>query len=132
MYTKLLARFGRQSKLDTRSRVEDILGVDLSSVPDRNVELTAILSLAFHSYVPGKYHGNLTVFRARHRTLNEVVFGSLDPRMGWSNFTTGEIYVKMVDGFHRNIHLPPYADSLASELRYCIEMESPNAQQNDL
>ena len=108
-------------ELERRMQAEEILNVDFDVLPDRNVELTRVNSGAFLHYEPKKYNGILTLFRARNRSINEVIFGSLDPRMGWGDLALGGVRIRMVDGFHRNIHLSPYVNSLASELRYCLE-----------
>jgi amino acid adenylation domain-containing protein len=113
----------RSPDLERRARVEAILETDLSRVPKRSVVLTQMHSKALRNYKPGKYGGTVTLFRARNRTINEVVFGSLDPKMGWGDFAEGGVNVILVDGFHRNIHLPPYVNSLAAELSYCLGME---------
>jgi thioesterase domain-containing protein len=52
--------------------------------------------------------------------------------MGWEEWAVGGVDVKLVDGFHRNIHLPPYVNSLATELNHCLEMESIKEQQHEL
>jgi thioesterase domain-containing protein len=104
---KLWAKVRRHPDLQRRARVQDILETDLDGVPTRIIELTEVHSQAFHSYVPSPYGGKITLFRARIRSFNEVVFGSLDPHMGWGSLAKGGVAVNLVDGFHRNVHLPP-------------------------
>jgi amino acid adenylation domain-containing protein len=118
--SKIRLKIKHQPDLQTRIRVQEILDTDLDLVPDRSVELTKIHAAAFERYVPGTYGGQVTVFRARNRSVNEVVFDSLDPTMGWDDFARGGVEVRLVDGFHRNIHLPPYVASLSSELKQCL------------
>lgn len=124
---KFFLKFNRNASSRQKISVEEILGTDLANVPGRNIELTKVHSLAFHQYKPKPYHGVVTLFRARNRSVNEVLFGSLDPKMGWEKLAMGGVQVRMVDGFHRNIHLPPYVKSLASELGCCLK-----ARENDL
>jgi aspartate racemase len=131
-FNKLGSKLKRQPEMEWQARVEEILDMDISTVPDRNVKLTQVHSRAFHKYEPHRYGGTVTLFRARHRSFNEVVFGSLDPKMGWEEWAVGGVDVKLVDGFHRNIHLPPYVNSLATELNHCLEMESIKEQQHEL
>jgi len=72
------------------------------------------------NYVPNLYNGVVTLYRARNRSINDVVFGSLNPEMGWGDLALGGVDVRLVDGFHRNIHLTPYVQSLASELNQSL------------
>jgi aspartate racemase len=118
--SKLWLKIKHQPDLQGRIRVQEILDTDLDQVPDRSVELTKIHSAALHRYVPGTYNGRVTVFRAHNRSFNEVIFGSLDPTMGWGDLAQGGVEVRIVDGFHRNIHLSPYVASLSSELKRCF------------
>jgi aspartate racemase len=124
MVTKARVKLQHRPDLEQRARVEEILDTDLSKVPNRNVELTQVHSRALHLYRPNRYGGIVTLFRANNRSFNEVVFGSLDPKMGWGSLAMGGVDVKIVDGFHRNIHLPPYVNSLAAELSHCLGMKS--------
>jgi amino acid adenylation domain-containing protein len=129
--SKLLSKIRRRPDLVHRVRLEDILETDISNVPDRNIELTQIHSIALHHYRPDRYCGTVTLFRARNRSFNDVVFGSMDQKMGWGNYAIGGVNVREVDGFHRNIHLPPYVKSLAAELNDCLEGESGNGRQEE-
>jgi thioesterase domain-containing protein/acyl carrier protein len=121
---RLRAKLQRREDLQKRARVEEILEMDLSLVPDRSVELTQIHSRALHAYAASPYQGKVTLFRARHRSVNEVIFGSLDETMGWRDLARGGVDVRTVDGFHRNIHLPPYIHSLASELNSSLRLQA--------
>ena len=118
---RLWTKFRGNPAAQRQARAEEILDTDLENIPDKYIELTNVNSDAFLQYKPQKFHGNITVFRARNRSINEVLFGSLDPKMGWDNFTMGQVDVKIVDGFHRNIHLEPYVGSLAAELTKSLE-----------
>jgi thioesterase domain-containing protein len=120
-FMKIRVKIRANPELERRMQAEEILNVDLNDLPDMNVELTHVNSNAFLHYEPEKYGGLLTLFRARHQSINEVMFGPLDPRMGWGDLAKGGVRVRMVDGFHRNVHLSPYVNSLASELRQCLD-----------
>lgn len=117
---KIRMKLRANSDLERRMQAEEILNVDLNDLSNRNVELTHVNSNAFLHYEPKKYSGILTLFQARNQSINEVMFGSLDPKMGWGDLALGGVRVRIVDGFHRNIHLSPYVTSLASELRQCL------------
>jgi thioesterase domain-containing protein/acyl carrier protein len=126
---KALNKLHLRQDLEKQVRLEGILDTDLSNVPDRNAELALSHSGAFHRYVPEEYGGNVTLFRARNRSFNEVVFGSLDPMMGWETKVKGEVEARLVDGSHRNIHLAPYVKSLGAELEAALDMNHQNGRQ---
>ncbi len=118
---KILLKFQANPDLERRMQAEEILNINYDVLPDRNIELTRINSNAFLHYKPNQYNGFLTLFRAKNRSINEVIFGPLDPTMGWGKLALGGVAIRLVDGFHRNIHLFPYVISLASELKHCLE-----------
>jgi hypothetical protein len=119
---KIWAKIQRNPILKRKVRVEETLGVDTDDLPTRNIELTEIHMQAVLQYRPSEYGGAVTLFRARNRSINDVVFGSLDASMGWRPWAKGGVQVCLVDGFHRNLHLLPYAKSLASELRKQLDI----------
>lgn len=113
---KIWIKFQRNPETQRRVRVEETLDINVDDLPQRNVELTDLHLNAALQYRPAKYRGTVTLFRARNRSVNEILFGSLDPKMGWGAFANGGVRVILVDGFHRNMHLNPYAESLARGL----------------
>ena len=119
--TKIWSKLQRNSDFERRVRVEETLDFDIRNLPSRNLELTTVHMQAALQYESEKYNGLVTLFRARNRSINEVVFGSLDPEMGWGHLAQGGVRVRLVDGFHRNMHLSPYAKSLAGELKKCLD-----------
>jgi thioesterase domain-containing protein len=120
---RLWGKFLGNPEAQRRARAEEILDTDSNYIPDRNIELTNVNSDAFLMYKPDKYNGTVTVYRARNRSINEVLFGSLDPKMGWDDLAMGGVNVRIVDGFHRNLHLEPYVGSLAADLTQSLEGE---------
>jgi thioesterase domain-containing protein/acyl carrier protein len=119
---KIWVKFQRNPNIERRVLVEETLDIDIGDLPRRNIELTELHLQAALDYKPEEYHGVVTLFRARNRSINEVVFGSLDPKMGWGQLASGGVSVHLVDGFHRNMHLAPHARSLAAELRKCLDL----------
>ena len=119
--TKIWSKLQRNSDFERRVRVEETLDFDIRNLPSRNLELTTVHMQAALQYESEKYNGLVTLFRARNRSINEVVFGSLDPEMGWGHLAQGGVNVHLVDGYHRNMHLSPYAKSLAGELKKCLD-----------
>ena len=118
---KISIKFQRNPEIQRRVRVEETLDINVDDLPQRNVELTDLHLNAALQYKPEKYGGSVTLFRARNRSVNEILFGSLDPKMGWGSFAKGGVRVILVDGFHRNMHLAPYAESLAWELKKTLD-----------
>lgn len=119
---KVWSRLRANPDVERRMRVEETLDrIDIDNLPRQHIELTDALIDASIQYVPNGYSGRITLFRARNRGVNEIVFGSLDPTMGWDRLAKGGVDVRLVDGFHLNMHLAPYASSLASELRKCLD-----------
>jgi thioesterase domain-containing protein len=121
---KVWYRIRPNTEVERRIRVEDTLDrIDVDNLPDTHIKLTDALINASIQYVPDVYSGEITLFRARNRGINESIFGSLDPTMGWGHLAKGGVHVRLVDGFHRNMHLAPYASSLASELRKRLDVD---------
>jgi thioesterase domain-containing protein/acyl carrier protein len=127
-FTRISSKFRRDHDLERKMRVEDTLGIDIDHFSNTSIELTEVHSNAAQSYVPDEYSGAVTLFRARNRSINEVVFGSLDPKMGWDRLAKGGVDVHLVDGFHRNMHLAPYVISTAAALKKCLDEDNRNEQ----
>jgi thioesterase domain-containing protein/acyl carrier protein len=124
-FHKIWSKIQRHPGEERRMRVEETLDrIDVADLPSRHIELTDAFMNATVQYMPGVYNGEVTLFRARNRSINEVVFGSLDPKMGWGRLAKGGVDVRLVDGYHRNMHLAPYASSLAAELRKCLDEDN--------
>ena|GEM_PF-2416035 len=119
---KIWVKFQRNPEAERRIRVEETLDVNADDLPNWNIKLTDIHMNATLQYAPEKYSGVVTLFRARNRGINEVMFGSLDPKMGWDHLAKG-VRVVHVDGFHRNMHVAPYAESLARELQKVLDRD---------
>ncbi len=123
-FGKALLKIKRNSEAERRVRIEETLDMDIDNMSKRHIEFTEIHLNAAFEYQPGPYTGVVTVFRARSRGVNEVFFGSLDPEMGWGPLARGGVNVHLVDGYHRNMHISPYAGSLASELKKCLDAQA--------
>lgn len=117
---KIWVKVQRNPEAERRVRVEETLDINADDLPNWNIQLTDIHMNATLQYVPEKYNGEVTLFRARNRGVNEILFGSLDPKMGWDQLAQS-VQVVHVDGFHRNMHVAPYAESLAQELQKALD-----------
>ncbi len=67
---------------------------------------------AMNSYQPRRYHGELTIYRARIQPTD----AEFEPELGWSTFTGGVIRVTEVRGTHGALTVFPYANGLAEAL----------------
>lgn len=103
-------------------QVEDILPDDLGGLPSRHRRILELHLESLQHYRPREYQGQVTLFRASGQTISRVLFGALDPQMGWGKLARGGVQVRLVDGGHRNIHLPPYVTSLAIELNRALDI----------
>jgi len=121
---KAWVKIQRNPDVERRIRVEETLDINADDLPNWNVELTDVHMNATLQYAPAKYNGAVTLFRARNRSINEVMFGSLDPKMGWAGAAKRGVQVILVDGFHRNMHLAPYGESLARELKQQLDCDT--------
>ncbi len=94
---------------------QDLVDDDLSLLPEHRQHLMDVHIAAIRQYRPQPYGGELTVFRARQRTVSQVVEGPLEEDLGWSALGA-RVTVHEVEGAHRNVHLLPHVLSLASAL----------------
>jgi amino acid adenylation domain-containing protein len=101
-------------------RLAELVDADLSQVPEYHQRLMLIHLRALRDYAPEPFSGKVTLFRARWQTVNKVLFGAMDPTYGWDRLALGGVEVRLVDGSHRNVHLPPQVTSLAQQLRASI------------
>jgi amino acid adenylation domain-containing protein len=109
----------------TETTAQDLLVDDLSVMPQHQLNLLQIHLRAMRSYQPQPYAGCVTLFAARGKTISSALFGSLDPAQGWGRLTQSGVEIRLVDGGHRNIHLPPHVTSLAAALADCLATCNP-------
>ena len=83
---------------------------------------------ARRKYVPRRYRGRLTLFRAAVRWSAD----SLARDMGWERLALGGVEIREVPGDHVNMMLWPQVALLAEQLRECIDRaagaEAPTAR----
>jgi thioesterase domain-containing protein len=94
---------------------QDLVDDDLSVLPAHRQHLLDVQMAAIRQYRPQPYGGELTVFRARRRTVSQVMAGPLDEDLGWGSLGA-LVTVHEVEGAHRNVHLLPHVLSLAAAL----------------
>jgi thioesterase domain-containing protein len=81
----------------------------------KNVRRT--LAVAENHYRVQAYSGKILLFRASDKGLR----GLEDPTGGWHKYAAGGIEVHEIDGDHGDILNEPNVESLARELRDCLE-----------
>jgi thioesterase domain-containing protein len=93
----------------------------------RFVELLRSDLRATRNYGLHLYPGRITFFKA-----NDTLTGtSADPTMGWSEWATGGVEVHVVPGNHANMMYEPHVETLAKELRACLDqVQSTEADEN--
>jgi amino acid adenylation domain-containing protein len=96
-------------------RLESWLDVEKLRAQDRS--LVESNYLAWQSYVPRPYPGQVTLFRARARPI----FHSLRPDLGWGDVAQGGVDIHVINGEHWRIMLEPTVRTLAEQLRSCLE-----------
>jgi thioesterase domain-containing protein len=94
---------------------QELVDDDLSVLPAHRRRLLDVHMAAIRHYAPLPYAGEVTVFRARRRTVSQVLAGPLDEDLGWGSLAA-RVTVHEVEGAHRNVHLLPYVLSLAATL----------------
>jgi amino acid adenylation domain-containing protein len=72
---------------------------------------------AEHSYELRSYPERIVLFRAGEKGLR----GLEEPGDGWQRYAAGGLEIHELDGDHGNILNEPYVQSLAAELRQCLE-----------
>jgi thioesterase domain-containing protein/acyl carrier protein len=106
------------SALPTSSPLRNLEGwLDVERLPDQSRNLIETNYLAWQIYVPRPYPGRVTLFRARTRPI----FHSLRPDLGWGDVAKGGVEIHIVNGEHWRIMLEPIVQSLAEQLRNCLE-----------
>jgi len=105
-------RFGR-----SRSRLVYLACEALGRALPRSVgTIEDVNAFAAAHYLPGFYHGRLTLFRAFSDSLELE-----DQQMGWGPLVGGGVEVHQVPGDHDHITSEPYVKILARELGRCLD-----------
>ena len=85
--------------------------------PEEQRKLWEIHIRALINYIPKPYLGSVTLFRSKAHPL----LCSFDAKYGWGDLVRGGVHVKVVSGPHDSILEEPYVQSLAEELKRCLE-----------
>ena len=66
---------------------------------------------ALDDYRPGRYAGDITIFRASEQPKNT----KFDPSLGWAELVDGDVVTEVVKGSHGALTVYPYAVDLAAK-----------------
>lgn len=66
---------------------------------------------ALDDYRPGRYAGDITIFRASEQPKNT----KFDPSLGWAELVDGDVVTEVVKGSHGALTVYPYAADLAAK-----------------
>ena len=91
---------------------EDIWEMDRLSESTRRVIDTNLRAL--RDYMPRRYRGVITLFRARAQSLFSPDYGW---DLGWSDLAEGGVHVVEIPGNHDTILRDPYVGRLAEGLK---------------
>lgn len=89
--------------------------VDINEYPAGFRHYAEVHYRAMGQFRPGVYHGHITLFRARTRSLFKF-----DPRLGWGPHAAGGITVKIVPGKHEDFLEEPLVRVLAKQFRAAL------------
>jgi thioesterase domain-containing protein len=76
-------------------------------------------TIAVKKYDPDPYPGSVTLFPPRIKSLGEPP----DPEQGWGRLAQGGVEIHEVDGDHLSMLREPDVQSVAHELKECLERE---------
>jgi len=108
------------------ARKESLIGPDIGPEQARRIIDTYVINdKAAGEYDPKPYAGRLTLIRAMEpRVYSNISHNQdADPTLGWGGLA-GSVEVRKVPGNHDNVIVKPYVETLARELRDCIELVS--------
>jgi aspartate racemase len=91
--------------------------IDFMFLPPAVKNVRRTLAVAETNYRVQAYSGKILLFRASDKGLR----GLEDPTGGWHKYAAGGIEVHEIDGDHGDILNEPNVESLARELRDCLE-----------
>ena len=80
-------------------------------------------TIAAASYSPGRYGGEICVFRA---AASDAGGENMNSALGWERYATGPLRVETIPGNHYNMMRPPFVFELAARLRL-LACRKPNA-----
>ncbi|MGD1022109.1 MAG: amino acid adenylation domain-containing protein [Candidatus Sulfotelmatobacter sp.] len=91
--------------------------IDFTFLPAAVKNVRRTLAAAENNYKLEAYSGRILLFRASEKGLR----GLEDPTGGWHKYVAGGLEVHEIDGDHGDVLDEPNVESLARELRDCLE-----------
>lgn len=105
------------------ARKEGLVGPDVFPEQARRIiDAYVINDRAAGQYSPKPYPGRLTLFRAMEPRMYSNISHNqdVDPTLGWGGLVAGGVDVRQIPGNHDNVIAKPYVETLARELRDCV------------
>jgi thioesterase domain-containing protein len=118
-FSRMKKSLKRKAGLSVEYEPEDFIAEDITQVEPHLRQVMMNHIEAARMYRPCKYPGRIDLFRVRRLSL----FRATDPLMGWGTLAAEGIEVHRIEGAHRNILQPPQVETLAIQLRACLEGE---------
>jgi thioesterase domain-containing protein/acyl carrier protein len=84
----------------------------------------AAIQTAMDGYMPGKFDGNMILFRASE----QPPVANFDQHLGWDSFVNGVVTAVVVKGTHGALTVYPFATDLAARLKPFLEEPSASSR----
>jgi thioesterase domain-containing protein len=94
----------------------------MSQYPKDYVKYAETHWTALKQYYPGKYSGEIHLYRVRKQPLS-----SLGPTLGWDNLAPGKVRVKIIDGTHETMMQDPNVQQLAHDIQLQLQVAQKDA-----
>ena len=89
----------------------------VAHLPENSKRVRTACLQAEHDYKPQPYAGRVILFRSNHKPLGQLV----DPRAGWEKYVLRGLEIHEIHGNHENILLDPQVQSVAEQLKACLD-----------
>jgi thioesterase domain-containing protein len=109
---------------DGKGNQSDFNALDIidfaSELPEYRQKLITVHHQAIRKYQPEPYPMQVTLFRAKIRSL----LNPDDPELGWLKLAPGRVTVIDIPSSHEGMFKEPYVQLMAEKLKLCIDKHS--------
>jgi amino acid adenylation domain-containing protein len=119
---RMQRKFSSDSGEPTTIQLSDMM--DMSQYPKDYVKYAETHWAALKQYYPGKYSGEIYLYRVRKQPLS-----SLGPTLGWENLAPGKVRVKIIGGTHETMMQDPNVQELARDIQLQLQAVQKDAAQ---
>ena len=95
---------------------------DLSAFPPEMRKIIEAHFNAWRNYVPQRYPGRVTLFKASAQPLLRF----REPDLGWGGYAGGGLEIVVIPGSHEGILHEPHVRLMAARLRECLDRAAGN------